>query len=329
MIQHKILRALEEARSWVILAHEKPDGDTLGCGSAIFQRGIALGKTCSWLGPDPFPRVYRFLPCSSHYRAVPKMDTVNMTENSLVIALDTSNPERSVFGTGKVLPGTSLINVDHHGDNSLFGTLNWIAPDVSSVGEMVYELFSLAGWKMSNDEAVSLFTAISTDTGFFRFPSTTWRTFEISSDLVSKGADPSMVYREIYENRSVEGLHLWGAGLSRASLHLDGKLCSTFLTEEDFKNLNGTREDTENLVNALLSVSGVNIALLFQEESNRCCRVSIRTREPADARKIAALFDGGGHNRASGCKIEGSPPEALHSFLSLLEGSDEIRISDS
>ncbi len=156
MIQHKILRALEEARSWVILAHEKPDGDTLGCGSAIFQRGIALGKTCSWLGPDPFPRVYRFLPCSSHYRAVPKMDTVNMTENSLVIALDTSNPERSVFGTGKVLPGTSLINVDHHGDNSLFGTLNWIAPDVSSVGEMVYELFSLAGWKMSNDEAVSL-----------------------------------------------------------------------------------------------------------------------------------------------------------------------------
>jgi phosphoesterase RecJ-like protein len=323
----QLISSLGSARSWVILAHEKPDGDTLGCGSAFFQRGTSMGKKCFWMGPDPFPRIYRFLPFSDSYRTGEDLSHVNMADNPVLIVLDTSNPERSVNGIEEAASLYPVINIDHHGDNSIFGTLNWIDEGASSVGEMVHDLFSKAGWDISSDEAGSLFTAVSTDTGFFRFPATSARTLEISSDLVSRGADPSRIYEEVYENRTLEGLRLWGAGLSRASLHLGGILCSAFLTSEDFRRLNGSREDTENLVNTLLSISGVQIALLFQEEENGCCRVSIRTRNPVDARKIAALWGGGGHNRASGCKIQGSPLDAIRSFISLLEGSDEIGLS--
>lgn len=323
---NEMIRALEQAQEWIILAHEKPDGDTLGCGSALFLQGATMGKKCSWLGPDPFPRVYGFLPFSEKYVTADTLEGMTGSGGMAVIVTDTSNPARTVGGLPEAGERVVVINIDHHGDNSRFGSFNWIDEQSSSVGLMIYELFLSARWEISREMTDPFFTAIATDTGFFRFPSTDERTLRTAADLVARGAEPSRVFREVYENRSLAGLHLWGTGLSRATLHLDGRVCATFLTREDFSGIGVAREDTEDLVNALLSVRGVLAALLFQEDEG-CCRVSIRTRDPLNARDMAALWGGGGHERASGCRIEETPERSLKAFLSRLEELDEIGLS--
>lgn len=324
---HGMVSLLESVPEWIIVAHEKPDGDTLGCGSALFLQGASMGKKCSWYGPDPFPRVYGFLPFHERYVAAASLESSVRSAYLAVIVLDTSNPERTLKGLPSPDEKAVVINIDHHGDNSRFGSLNWVDEGASSVGLMVHDLFLAAQWEISTKVAESLLTAIATDTGFFRFPSTDERTLRVAADLVGRGGKPSRIFRMVYENRSLEGIHLWGRGLSRASLHLDGRVSVTYLSREDLTALGARRDDTENLVNTLLSVSGVQIAALFQEDEGYC-RVSIRTKEPINARKIAALWGGGGHERASGCKMEDNPERSLEAFIRRLEDLDEIGISD-
>ena len=322
-----MISLLEGVPEWIIVAHEKPDGDTLGCGSALFLQGASMGKKCSWYGPDPFPRLYGFLPFQERYVAAASLESSAPSADLAVIVMDTSNSERTLKGLPSPGDKAALINIDHHGDNTGFGSLNWVDEGASSVGLMVYDLFLAAQWEISAKVAESLLTAVATDTGFFRFPSTDGRTLRVAADLVDRGGKPSRIFRLVHENRSLEGIHLWGRGLSRASLHLDGRVCVTFLSREDLTTLGATRDDTEDLVNALLSVSGVQIAALFLEDEGYC-RISIRTKEPANARKIAALWGGGGHERASGCKMEDNAERSLEAFIRRLEDLDEIGISD-
>lgn len=239
---------------------------------------------------------------------------MELDENCVIVVLDTSNPERSIEGVVSREASFPIINIDHHADNTRFGKINWIDDSASSVGEMIFDLFSMAGWDLAPGEAEALFAAISTDTGFFRFSCTTAKTLETASALISSGADASLIYGRIFENRSLGGIHLWGAGLSRARLFSKGRICMTFLKREDFSNLNAPRDESENLVNTLLTVSGVFVAVLLQEEDG-FCRASIRTRDPADAREIARIWDGGGHIRAAGCKIRGTLSWAEKEFI--------------
>ncbi len=274
------------------------------------------------------PQAYSFLPYWESYScwgSFPFKNTDFSGEVS-VIVLDTSNAARSVNDLPSATSAFHVINIDHHGDNSRFGKFNWIDENASSAGEMIFDLFSAAAWVLTQEEAEAVFVAISTDTGFFRFPSATGKTFNTASILVSKGVRPANLYRKIYENRTLGGLHIWGKGLSRARLFLDGKMCMTFLEEDDFQKSMAPKEEAENLVNALLTVSGVLIAVIMQEEMG-FCRVSIRTRNPVNARNIAEKWGGGGHILAAGCKIQGSLSEASEDFILRAGESYEAGIS--
>lgn len=310
----KVIEILTETDTWVILAHEKPDGDTLGSGSALYQRALTLGKKCIWGGPDPLPRVFSFLAGSGDYSVLKSLSEKTSGSDHAVIVLDTSNPSRSISGFSSIPLSMTVINIDHHVDNSMFGSINLVDEQASAVGEIILDLYAKAGWDLSSSEAEALFVAISTDTGFFRFPCTSVKTFQAASFLLSAGADIPEIYKKIYENRTLGGLKLWGEGLSRARLFENGLLCTTFLRKADFENCGADREESENLVNALLSVSGVLVAVLLQEDDG-FCRVSIRTRAPVDARLIAQFWGGGGHIRASGCRIAGSVADAENSII--------------
>jgi len=307
---NEIIRILLEADTWVIISHEKPDGDTLGSCSAFYQRGLSLGKRCMWRGPDRIPVVYDFLPGSDKYDIPVPGFLREIRPGSVVIVLDTANQSRSIEGISGLSKDIPLVNIDHHGDNKLFGTINWIDAKASSTGEMVFELFAIARWHPTPGEAESLLAAIATDTGFFRFSCTSSKTLSAASSLVASGADISRIYGKIHENRSIHGLRLWGLGLKKARTLHSGRMGLTWLDRNDFKTTKADREECENLVNSLLTVSGVVLAVLLQEEEGYC-RASIRTREPVDARKFAEIWGGGGHLRASGCKIDGTLEEVL------------------
>jgi bifunctional oligoribonuclease and PAP phosphatase NrnA len=324
----EIIRVLLETDTWVILSHEKPDGDTLGSCSALYQRGSSLGKKCLWRGPDRIPAVYDFLSGAESYDVPASGFIGGVKPGSAVIVLDTANQTRSVEGISELSKNIPLVNIDHHGDNTLFGTLNWIGGNASSVGEMVFDLFKLACWDPTPGEAESILAAIATDTGFFRFPCTSAKTLFAASRLVAFGADISGIYRRVHENRSIRGLRLWGLGLGKARTLHSGRLGLTWLDKNDFKSTNADREECENLVNSLLTVSGVVMAVLLQEEDGYC-RASIRTREPVDARKFAELWGGGGHIRASGCKINGTLEKALEEVEKKAGFLDEFGVSCS
>ncbi|MFP4481689.1 MAG: DHH family phosphoesterase [Thermovirgaceae bacterium] len=323
----QIHRALLGADWWVILAHERPDGDTIGCGSALARRADILGKGWSWFGTDDLPEAYGFLWGSKRYRKIQTLSAAEVPANSAIVALDISSADRTVqFKEARRL--ATVLNIDHHGDNGLFGDVNLVCSEAPAVAEPLWDLYEYARWLPDLEEAKALYVALVTDTGHFRFEGTSVKTLGIAAKLVERGVKPHDIFALLYENQSLSGLQLWGRGFLRTRTFACGKACVTWLANEDFDETKATREDTEHLVNELLHLRGVKIAFLLVEEDGHV-RVSIRTKEPYSARDLACLWGGGGHVRAAGCKIEGGLDKALESVTRKVEASDGNRFSPS
>ncbi len=323
----QIRRALLDAGWWVILAHERPDGDTIGCGSALAKRAEILGKGWSWFGPDELPGAYGFLWGGQRYRKTESLTAADVPENSAIVVLDTSSADRTVPMSEGRLRAT-VLNIDHHGDNGYFGDVNLVCSEAPAVAEPLWDLYEHAGWVPDPEEAKSLYTALVTDTGHFRFEGTSAKTLQIAAKLVEHGVKPDEMYAILYENRSLPGLHLWGRGFLRARTFGAQKACATWLAHEDFADTKATREDTEHLVNELLQLKGIKIAFLLVEEDGPV-RVSIRTKAPYSARDLASFWGGGGHIRAAGCKIESGLEEALETVIRRVEEIHGKRIDPS
>jgi phosphoesterase RecJ-like protein len=306
----KILDILTSKGRWLILVHEKPDGDTIGCAVALAALGERLGKRVTLGGPDCFPPKYLFLLGDTPYFVFDKIPEDFSGGDCVIVCVDTSNIERAVKGVGEAVGSRTVVNIDHHADNSAYGDVNWIEPSASATGEMVTVLMSLSKWGISQSEANALYVAIVTDNGNFSFPSSSAKSHECAVKLLEAGADPGMVTEELEANLSENSLKLWGRAFSKVALFQEG-LCALFwLTVADFEETGTTRQECENLVNFLLRIKGVRVAALCSE-TDKGVRVSLRARLPFSVHDIAAHFDGGGHNLASGCTIRKPLQEAL------------------
>jgi len=304
------LDILEKADTWLVLVHEKPDGDTVGCAFALAERCRKLGKRPIVAGPDPVPASLSFLQGDSQYYVGPVLPpAVVSMPNKAFVVVDTSNPERTCRLPDDLQDRSPMLVVDHHGDNTFSGDCVIVDSEKTSTAEVIWELYRFAGWEPSRHEAEALYSAIITDTGNFRFQGVSPRTHIIASELIASGADPSRIYARIYENREATGLRLWGKALAGISLCGNDKVCLAGITRGDFRISGAPGEETENLVNLLLTVRGVKVGVLMVEEES-CVRVSIRTRDEFNARAIAQRWGGGGHPRAAGCRIPGGLNEA-------------------
>lgn len=307
-IAKKIALMLRLAPVWCIISHVNPDGDTLGCASALFQAGRKMKKKVYWSGIDSFPPQFGFLPCSGEYRSGGRLP------EGLLIALDVSNAERGIEGRDVD------IVIDHHGTNDGFGrALNWIVPEAAATGELMYELICELGVDWDKDIASALYVAITTDCGSFSFSNTTARTLEIASHLVKHGASPSDIDFRLHFNDSIEKLHLWGICLSRAERVGEHGMIS-WLTREDFRITGASEADTEGLVNMLTHVTGADMTVLASEvkENIRC---SVRGRGKCFADHFAAAFDGGGHKYAAGCRVYLPLEKALEKLREALKNA--------
>lgn len=305
-----ILTLLAENKKWLILTHEKPDGDTLGCAAAIAFLGKRQMKEVLIGGPDPLPANYAFLLQGLDYQVFDEKPSSFLSESCVVVSVDTSNEERSV----KWLRGTAsccdIVNIDHHKDNTLYGTINWVDASASATGEMVTELFSQSGWGISETEANALYVALVSDNGHFSFGSTSIKSHECAIILMQSGASPSCVSEKLEANLTKHVLNLWGRAFERVETFSDGKCALYWLNEEDFARTGTSHADTENLVNVLLRIKGVYMAALCSDVPEGV-RVSLRARSPLNARNVAYRFGGGGHDLAAGCAIEAPMDKAL------------------
>ncbi len=298
---------LKQSDSWTVLSHIKPDGDTLGSASALVQMGLSMGKDVKWYGQDPFPERYLFLPLSHLY--IPSSCLPSERQNSLVIALDISSLDRGVAGMELV---KDLVVIDHHGDNPLFGKANWVDGEISSVGEMIFDISSDLGVAMDLPTAEAIYTAIITDTGNLSFPNVKSKTVRTVADLIDAGVSPNRVAEKLYNRDTTNRLRLWGRAFDRAKW--EGGICYSYITKEDFSLTDTDLDDTESLINSFMRVKDTEVALLFVENSEDI-KVSLRSKGNISVQKIAHRWGGGGHLCASGCRLKGSVDEVISNVL--------------
>jgi phosphoesterase RecJ-like protein len=188
----------------------------------------------------------------------------------------------------------------------LLWPLTWLDAAASSTGEMIFKFIMLAGLPIDRDMALCLYTAIFTDTGSFRYSNTSPECLRISATLLDAGADPWLVTEHVYESFSFNRLKLLGCVLSDMERSPDKRMAWVVVSEDLLRKTGTTSEDTDNFVNFVRSVNGVEVAILFRQTANDQYKISLRSKGRIDLSALAQALGGGGHKNAAGCTQDGT-----------------------
>lgn len=305
-----IAQVLYEKDNFIIVSHLNPDGDSVGSVLALGQALQTLGKKVILSTIDSVPYKYTFLPNAN---IIQKWQDVVIGEDNFIITLDCSDLKRLYPLEDKLLK-ERIINIDHHVSNQYFGYYNYVDPNASSVGEIIFELLKIMNIRISLDIAKCLYTAINTDTGSFNYSNTTSKTHYIASQLLELGIDPAEISHQIYENYPKSSIFLIREALNTLKFTCQDKISYITITQEMMKKAGAKEEETEGIINYTRNIRGVEIGVLFREVSRDKTRVGFRSHG-IDVGKLASFFNGGGHPRASGCEINKSLTEAKEVIL--------------
>jgi phosphoesterase RecJ-like protein len=302
----EVIAELRKRSTFVFVSHVKPDGDTLGAGLALGLALRAMGKTVYYFQQDPVPRNLRFLPDADRVSRVLPND---LDPHALWVFGDMSDTSRA----GEYLPPIArenILNIDHHLANSRFGALNYVLETECSTGTCVLRLLRAMKAPITPEIATNLLTTIMTDTGGFMHSNTTAEVLRISAELIDLGADRDEITEKIFANKRFAAIRIVGAALSTARLEYDGKYCWSLVDEAMLAEHHADGEDTEEIVQHLRSVEGVDVAALFKAYDGDV-RVSLRSNGRVNVQAAAGRLGGGGHFRASGLTFNGAVENAI------------------
>jgi phosphoesterase RecJ-like protein len=249
-----------------------------------------------------------------------------------VLFFDAGNLERSGDAVRYIPSQATIVNIDHHMTNAMFGDLNVIDPNAAAVGEMVIDMLDTYGYEITPTIATNLYTAIMTDTGGFRHENTTPEALEHAARLARLGADPGHIATMVYKSRPVTTLKLNALSLAEMQVEADGRLVWSIVTRRMLKEAGAVMAESEGIIDNLNSIGGLDLAILFKEVNDRMTKISVRSRGAVDAAALTSEFGGGGHLRAAGAEI-GEPMDkaielviaAAHAALASTAGSGETR----
>ncbi|MBF0494887.1 MAG: bifunctional oligoribonuclease/PAP phosphatase NrnA, partial [Candidatus Omnitrophica bacterium] len=205
-----------------------------------------------------------------------------------------------------------VMNIDHHVSNEFFGDYNWVEPNASSAGEMVYNLIKRAGISVDDDTRMAIYAAIVTDTGMFNYDNTNSDTHRVVAEMIDDGIRPNYMYREIFEKKNMEDIKLLGMVLATLEMEDGGRIASVYLSREMIDNNVSEKFASDDFINFPRSIKGVEVAMFFNENTTKrgSVSVSFRSNGKVDVNKLASTFGGGGHRNASGCLMVCSLEEA-------------------
>jgi phosphoesterase RecJ-like protein len=298
----QVVEELRGADRFILCTHEHPDGDALGSLAAMQHALTALGKDAvSFMAADefPLPYEYRFLKLD-RVVTVPPEDL----EERTIVFLDCGNIDRNPADVLK-REGAHIVNVDHHHDNTRFGTVNHVDADASSTAEMVWGLLEPLGVALSLEIAEALYVGLVTDTGKFMYENTGSRAHRMAAELLDAGVDSQEIYRQLYENIPAAKLELLSRGLANMQRFDDGTLSISHLSREDYAATGAEEGYSEGVVDHLRALEGTVVAGLVRDllgaGKDGLRKVSLRaTDDRVDVSRIARAQGGGGHRRAAG-----------------------------
>ena len=310
--RERVLERIREDEKFVLAAHERPDGDALG--SLVAMQGLltALGKdSLMFIGADdlPLPHEYRMFDLDGLIQS-PPADIAERT----VVFLDCGNIDRN--SAGVLRDGAHLLDIDHHHDNTMFGTINHVVPEASCTAEIVWDLMHGLGVRPTPPVAQGLYIGLITDTGRFMYENTGPRAHMMAAELITAGVDVQAVYRCLYEEMPAGKIALLALGLSQIQRFDEGELTISVLTAEDFRSTGSLESQSEGIIDHLRAIEGTKVAGLVREISSgaRCGqhKVSLRAADDdVDVSVIARAQGGGGHRRAAGFSTTLEPDELI------------------
>jgi phosphoesterase RecJ-like protein len=314
-ILEQIVETIRSARTLCVVGHVRPDGDCVGSQLGLTLALRDLGKKVACWNEDPLPEKLAFLDAGRLFQA-PRRGA----RFDCVVATDCATFERLGKVGDCVAERQTLINIDHHLSNTAYGDLNWIAPDKASTGELIFRLMKAGRWPITEAIADCLFTAISTDTGSFQYPSTRPETFRVAGELVERGAKLGRICEEVYHSFSLSRVRLVRHLYSQFRLTQQNQIGYLWLKRSLFTRTGALPDDTEGLIDHIRAIQPVVIACVFEELAPDLTRISLRSKDAAiDVSTIAAQFGGGGHRSAAGARIPGSPVSAQRRVLAALK----------
>jgi bifunctional oligoribonuclease and PAP phosphatase NrnA len=306
---------IRDIDNFIILTHVHPDGDALGSLLGFADILESLGKRVFCYLEEPVSSLYDFLPDCERVNTE-LVDLRKFIEEAdgqvAAVSLDCGDCDRLGENQQELLGIHPFLAIDHHRAHKKYGDFSWIESDCSSTGEMVYELAQTLGADISTNCAINLYVAISTDTGSFRYDSTTPRTHKIAADLLECGVRPEQVAGHLHDNFTLQRLKLMEMVLSTLTLYESGQLAFIRVTDEMFDISGASIQDVEGFIDYPRSLRSVKVAAFIKESKNSQISVSLRAKGEFDVAKVAQFFGGGGHRNASGFRFSGKSIEQVH-----------------
>ena len=320
MTLSQIANLILEGKKIGITYHVSPDGDAVGSVLALLNALRSLNKECYVISKDSVSDNLKYIKGSDE---ITGDITEAKDETDIIVVLDCGNLDRVSANleefTGKI------INIDHHLSNDKYGDINYIDSKAAATAEIIFELVNIMGIDFSienditKDIGTCIYTSIVTDTGGFRHSNVTDRTHNICSTLKKINVNNTFIYQSLFDNKEFNRIKIIGKALSKMELILGGKVALIELNKTFADEFGGEIGDTSDIISYGLQIKGVEVTLLLKEVEDGV-KASLRAKSYVDVRKIAEVFGGGGHVRASGIKIKNvSMEEAKYEILNEIQ----------
>ena len=312
MIIQQIIEKIEKNQSFLVVAHENPDGDAIGSTLGLALALRDMGKDVVAYNVDGVPEIMRFLPQSD-------LLLNRLPDNShfdVAFVLDAGAIERTALPVRDLCQ--TMINIDHH-PHSTFGDLCYLDTTACATTVLIYRLLMACQYQPSLAVAKALYLGILSDTGSFRYSSANQECFVVAGELLGLGIDPWEISSHLYESYAPERMQLLGLVLPTLQISPCGRYASIVMTLDTLKRSGAAEEDSDGLVNYPRSICGVEVALFFNQASENLYKVSFRSRGTIDVGTLAHKLGGGGHHNAAGAKITGTLDEIKTTVFQLLD----------
>lgn len=300
---------------FLLLTHVRPDGDALGSQLGMADALTQIGKTARCVIASTFPERYRFMdPKGAIERFSDGNDGFRWADAIVVLDTGTWN-QLDACGPPLRARDVPKFVIDHHRTQDDLGATRLVDIDAEATGRLVWDAFRALGKTPSPAAATSLFTALAMDTGWFHHTNMRPATFELAAALAAAGAEAHLIYEYLYERNSPGRMRLQGRMQERIKLEQGGRVAISEIYLSDYPETGAHPLDTEDFVQLLRAISGVDVGLLLIEQITGEVKVSFRSRPTVDVSKVAESFGGGGHARAAGATVAGPIAAARQAVL--------------
>ena len=321
-----IKHLLSTRKKIVIVPHKNPDGDAIGSSLGLYHYLLKKNQDVFVVAPNDYPQFLKWIPGENTIKkhdSQTKLCNTLLNDADIIFTLDFNAFHRAGHMEQPLSESSALkIMIDHHQAPDAYATYMYSDVSMSSTCEMVYNFIIMLGDEnlIDADTATCLYTGIMTDTGSFRFPSTTSKTHKIIAQLIEKGANNSQIHNNIYDSNSYEGLQLLGCALTNLKVIEDCRTAYITLSQEELNKFNYKKGDTEGIVNYGLSLQNIILAAIFIEDKQEgIIKISLRSKGNFSVNEMSrSHFEGGGHINAAGGKSYLTLKETVEKFISIL-----------